>query len=169
MDSTRPSVRGSRTLVVAASILSLIALGCAIYAWTVSKELKEAKEALAARDGTIKLLEAEVTAIQSRLQDAQTRLAAQLGKKPDVPLRLALRSSAMGKGKVVVFKNMTTRSLSVAATFRNPALNMEKAFRLDFAPDEEKPFGHLEGWQFESGDEITLVNQQFETKKIKVP
>jgi hypothetical protein len=154
-----------KTLLVAASILAVLLILSALYGLIVSGELKETAATLAAREGSLKMLEADLATTQARLHDAQQ----QLSKKPDVPIRLGLRPSTLGKGKVVLFKNMLAQPLSVAATFKNTNLNLEKSFRLDFGPDQEKQIGHLEGWQFESGDEITLVNQRFETKHVRVP
>lgn len=155
-------------LPVAVVLVALLAVSV-LYAMNVSSDLKETKAALAAREDTIKLLEADLAATQSKLHEVQQQFSAQLAKKPDIPIRLGLRASSLGKGKVVLFKNMLNKPVSIAATFKNSNLNLEKSLRLDFRPDEEKQVGHLEGWQFESGDEITLVNQLFETKRVKVP
>jgi len=182
-EAGRNSAGHQRTLLAIVGALAVLLALSVVYALSLSSDLKDAKSAVAARDGSLKLLETDLVSLQARLDAAQqesadarkratqseSALTAQLSKRPDVPVRLALRTSTLGKGKVVMFRNMLRQPLSVAATFRNSNLNLEKSFRLDFGPDEEKQFGHLEGWQFETGDEITLVNQQFETKRIRVP
>jgi len=52
---------------------------------------------------------------------------------------------------------------------RNPTLSTVKRFTLEVNPKSSTDFGHLEGWQFASGDEVGLFNDEFGALKLTVP
>ena len=45
----------------------------------------------------------------------------------------------------------------------------QKSFRVDLGPGGSKEVGHLEGWNFESGDLITLEHNDYSTLRVKFP
>lgn len=88
---------------------------------------------------------------------------------PEMPIEITYRKALMGPGLVVAFKNRSTRSLSVAATFTNPTLRQEKAFRVDIPANGVTEFGHREGWAFASGDSIKVVHNEYKPLNVSLP
>ena len=90
-------------------------------------------------------------------------------EKPAMPIEVNYRKALLASGLVAEFKNDSTRNLSVVATFENPTLHQPKSFRIDLNPGSTKEVGHLEGWNFSSGDLITLEHNDYKTEKVKLP
>lgn len=89
--------------------------------------------------------------------------------RPEMPVELSYRSALMGPGLVITLKNISSRHLSVVATFLNPTLIKEENYRIDIAPSSVKEIGHVEGWAFASGDVIKLIHNEYKTKIRKLP
>lgn len=89
--------------------------------------------------------------------------------KPVMPVKITYRKAILASGLVARFEDTSNEELSVIATFRNPSLNQEKSFRLDLAPGTPKEFGHLQGWNFESGDSIVLANDNYQALRASFP
>jgi hypothetical protein len=70
---------------------------------------------------------------------------------------------------VAVIENTSDRYLSVALTVRRSGQATIERFRLELEPRASTDFGHLEGWQFASGDEVALTNDEFGTLRLTVP
>jgi hypothetical protein len=79
------------------------------------------------------------------------------------------RESMLGRGLVAVIRNNSDRYLTVMLSVRNPTLSTVKRFKLDLEPQSSTDFGHLEGWQFASGDEFALFNDEFSALRLNVP
>ena len=90
-------------------------------------------------------------------------------EKPALPIEVGYRKALLARGLVATFKNDSNRNLSILATFENPTMHQKKSFRLDLAPGGSSEFGHLEGWNFESGDLITLEHNDYSSWKGKFP
>jgi hypothetical protein len=86
-----------------------------------------------------------------------------IAAKPALPVEVGFRKALLANGLVAIFRNISFRELSILATFTNPTMKETKTFRLDLAPNSPKQFGHLEGWNFESGDIITLRHNDYQT------
>lgn len=128
---------------------------------SLATELEATKNKLAAET-------TENTRMASEMAATRGRLDAELSRKPLMPVRLSYQKSLMGEGLVAVFRNTSTQHLSVLATFTNSQLGTSSTFRLELPPDKDVNFGHLEGWRFNPGDEITLVNNTFESLKSAI-
>ena len=92
-----------------------------------------------------------------------------MAAKPALPVVVGFRSSMLGQGLVAVIENTSDRYLSVMLAVRNPTLSTAKRFQIELEPKSSTEFGHLEGWQFASGDEVALFNDEFGALKITVP
>jgi hypothetical protein len=90
-------------------------------------------------------------------------------QKPAMPIEVNYRKAMLANGLVAIFKNDSNRNLSVLATFENPTLHQKKSFRVDLNPGASKEVGHFEGWNFESGDMITLEHNDYSTLRVKFP
>lgn len=76
--------------------------------------------------------------------------------KPAIPLQITYRQSMMGNGLVTVYTNKSDKFLKLLVTVKNPKV-APMSFRIDLAPNETKELGHLEGWTFNFGDQITVT------------
>lgn len=91
------------------------------------------------------------------------------GLKPPMPVVIRFRSSFIGKGIVAVLENTSDRNLTVVMNLRNPTLANLRRFTLELAPKSSEDFGHLEGWQFASGDEMVMFHNDFNALRLVVP
>jgi hypothetical protein len=89
--------------------------------------------------------------------------------KPQMPIQVAYRQALLSNGLVAVFKNTSKREISVLATFTNPKINVSKKFKLDLSSNKPYEFGHMEGWNFQHGDIITLENNGYSELKVSFP
>jgi hypothetical protein len=62
-----------------------------------------------------------------------------------------------------MFENESNQPLSVAATLTHPATNLHKVYQIDTGPRGTKSIGSLEGWVGQSGDTVTLVNNNYQS------
>jgi hypothetical protein len=169
---------------IALNIVSFVLVcGLSLYAFVLNVDLGEVKRRLSKEVET--RLQAERYLIESRNQLTNSlreieRLKAQLAyketdqqavisSKPVMPVVVNFRSSMWGKGLVAVIENTSDRYLTVVLSVRNPTLSTVKRFKLELDPKSETDFGHMEGWQFTSGDEVGLFNDEFGALKITVP
>ncbi len=81
---------------------------------------------------------------------------------PTLPMVVKSRPAIIGGGQVIMFENQSNAPLSVAATLTHPATNLQKVYQIDTGPRGSKSIGSLEGWNGQSGDTITLVNNNYQ-------
>lgn len=82
---------------------------------------------------------------------------------PTLPMVVKSRPAIIGNGQVIMFENQSDQPLSVAATLTHPATNLQKVYQIDTGPRGSKSIGSMEGWTGQSGDTITLVNNNFQS------
>jgi hypothetical protein len=82
---------------------------------------------------------------------------------PPLPMVVKSRPAIIGSGQVIMFQNESNQPLSVAATLTHPATNLQKVYQIDTPPRGTKSIGTLEGWVAQSGDTITLANNNFQS------
>lgn len=111
----------------------------------------------------------EIELLKAQLAFKETDYQAAVTAKPGLPVVVNFRSSMLGKGLVAVIENTSDRYLTVVLSVRNPTLSTTKRFKLDLEPQSRTDFGHLEGWQFASGDELSLFSDDFGALKLSVP
>ena len=111
----------------------------------------------------------EIEQLKAQLAYRETDYQAAEKAKPALPVIVNFRSSMLGQGLVAVFENTSDRYLTVVLSVRNPTLSTTKRLKLDLEPKSRTDFGHLEGWQFASGDELSLFNDEFGALKLSVP
>jgi len=162
----------SKWLAIVATSLFLGLGGLAVYVFQLHQRLTDetAKSAqlsqeLTASRNALAAETAAKTRLTSELNTTQGKLTDELSRKPLMPVRLSYRKSLVGEGLVAIFRNTSAQHLSILATFVNPQLSVTSRYRLELPTDRDVSFGHLEGWRFNPGDEITLVNNEFEPLK----
>ena len=111
----------------------------------------------------------EIEQLKAQLAYKDTDYQATASTLPALPVVINFRSSILGKGLVAAIQNTGDRYLTVVLSVRNPTLSIAKRFKLELDPRSSTDFGHLEGWQFASGDELGLYNDGFGALKITVP
>jgi len=89
--------------------------------------------------------------------------------KPVLPIEVKYRKALLSNGLVAIFKNKTNEEITVLATFTNPKINVSKSFKLDLGSFSTVEFGHLQGWDFDDGDLITLENNEYAVFKTTLP
>lgn len=175
-----------RGLIVSVGLnvaLVLLVCGLVLYAFMLNVDLGDVKRRLAkeieAHQQTERYLIETRNQLTDSLREAE-QLKAQLAyketdfqtvaaAKPALPVVVGFRSSMLGKGLVAVIENSSDRELTVSVAVRNPSRSASKRFQLELDPGSTTHFGHLEGWQFASGDEVGLFNNEFGALRLTVP
>lgn len=182
-DPTRPKRRGLIISVALNGVLFVLACGLVLYAFMLKVDLDEEKRHLAKEVETRQQVERYLvetrnllTSSLSEIEQLKVQLAwkesdyqAAESAKPALPVVLTFRASLLGKGLVAVINNTSDHYLTLVLAVRNPTLSTVRRFKLELNPKSSTDFGHLEGWQFASGDEVGLFNDDFGALKITVP
>lgn len=175
-----------RGLVIAIGlnvVLAVLVSGLALYAFLlnvdmgdlkrrISKEVEARQQAERYLVETRNLLTGSLREnehLKAQLAYKEADYQAAIAAKSALPVVVNFRSSMLGKGLVAVIENTSDRHLTVVLSVRNPTLSSVKRFNLDLEPQSKTDFGHLEGWQFVSGDEVALFNDKFGALKLTVP
>ena len=111
----------------------------------------------------------ELEQVRSQLELRETEYQTINAEKPRMPVVVGFRSSLMGKGMVAVLENTSDRYLNVVLVARNPTRSTARRFTLELGPRASHSFGHMEGWQFSSGDELSLFHEGFSAIRLTVP
>ncbi|KAB2325347.1 hypothetical protein F8A86_02915 [Betaproteobacteria bacterium SCN1] len=178
-----PRRRGLFAALLAAAVLFMMVCGLALYAFMLNVDLGEAKRRLSkeieTRQQTERYLtetrnqllarQREVEQLRQQLSYRESDYQSAVAAKPALPVVVSFRSSLLGKGLVAVIQNTGDRYLTVALSVRNPTLATSKRFTLELEPRSSADFGHLEGWQFASGDEFALYSDEFAALRLNVP
>ncbi|MDP1644036.1 MAG: hypothetical protein Q8K35_09855 [Thiobacillus sp.] len=179
----QPKRRGLIVSIGLNVVLLVLACGLVLYAFMLNVDLGDVKRRLSKEVETHQQTERYLIETRNQLTDSQReieQLKAQLAyketdfqaaaaAKPALPVVVGFRSSMLGKGLVAVIENTSDRYLTVVLAVRNPTLSTARRFKLDLEPRSSTDFGHLEGWQFASGDEVGLFNDEFGALRITVP
>lgn len=181
--SLQPKRRGLVIAVGLNVVLAVLVSGLALYAFMLNVDLGDLKRRMSKEVETRQQAERYLVETRNQLTDSlqeieqlkahlaykETEYQAAASAKPALPVVVNFRSSMLGKGLVAVIENTSDRYLTVVLSVRNPTLSTAKRFKLDLEPQSRTDFGHLEGWQFVSGDEVALFNDEFGALKLSVP
>lgn len=181
--SALPKRRALIVSIGVSVVLAVVVCALALYAFMLNVDLGDMKRRLS-KEIDVRL-QAERYLIETRNQLTESlreieQLKAQLAYKetdfeamatarPALPVVVEFRSSLLGMGMVAVIENTSDRHLTVVLAVRNPTLSTVKRFTLQLDPRSRTDFGHIEGWQFSSGDEVGLYNDEFGTLRLTVP
>ena len=175
LPAKQPRRRGLIVSVGLNVVLFLLACGLVLYAFMLSVDLDEAKRRLSKEVETRQQAERylietrnqlttslrEIEQLKAQLAYKETDYQAAISAKPALPVVVNFRASMLGKGLVAVIENTSDRYLTVMLSVRNPTLSTARRYKLNLDPKSSTDFGHLEGWQFASGDEVGLFNDEF--------
>jgi hypothetical protein len=181
--SQQPRRRGLIVSIGANVVLLLLALGLLLYALILNVDLGDAKRRLSKEIETRQQAEhylaetrrqlteslRKIEQLNAQLAYSESDYQAAISIKPALPVIVGFRSSILGKGLVAEIENTSDRYLTVMLTVRNPTLSTARRFKLELRPGSGTEFGHLEGWQFASGDELRLLNDDFGSLSLTVP
>jgi hypothetical protein len=171
-------------LSIIANVLLFIAAGGAVlFAFMLSYDLQDAKlhteKEVQARHRAEHYLQetrarlAEAQRETERLSHALSKRAADPAQyddgKPALPVSVRFRKSFWGKGLVAVIENTSDQYLTLVLSVRNPTLSTAKRFQIEVKGGDDLDFGHDDGWQFASGDEVGLYHNDFKALKMMVP
>ena len=180
---SQPKRRGLVVSIGLNAVLLVLVSGLALYAFMLNVDLGDVKRHLSKEIETRQQAERylietrnqltdslrEIEQLKAQLAYKETDFQAAATAKPALPVVVGFRSSMLGQGLVAMIENTSDRYLTVVLAVRNPALSTAKRFQLELDPRSRTDFGHLEGWQFASGDEVGLFNDAFGALKITVP
>jgi hypothetical protein len=180
---TQPKRRGLIVSIGINVVLLLLICGLVLYAFMLNVDLGDVKRRLSKEVETHQQTERYLVETRNRLTDSlreieqlkaqlaykEADVQAAVSAKPALPVVVGFRSSILGKGLVAVIENTSDRYLTVLLAVRNPASSTAKRFKLELEPKSSTDFGHIEGWQFASGDEVGLFNDAFSGLRITVP
>lgn len=180
---SQPKRRGLVVSVALNAVLLVLACSLVLYAFMLNVDLGEVKRRLSKEVETRQQAERylietrnqltdslrEIEQLKAQLAYKETDFQARVAAKPALPVVVGFRSSMLGQGLVAVIENTSDRYLTVLLAVRNPTLSTAKRFQIELEPKSSTEFGHLEGWQFASGDEVALFNDEFGALKITVP
>ena len=164
-------------------LLVLLVCGLVLYAFMLNVDLGDVKRRLSKEievrqqaerylvETRNQLTESlrEIEQLNAQLAYKDTDYQAATSAKPALPVVVGFRASLLGKGLVAEIENTSDRILTVMLTARNPSLSTASRFTLELKPSARADFGHLEGWQFASGDEIGLYHDDFGPLRLSVP
>lgn len=181
--SASPKRRGLIVSIGVSAVLAVVVCGLALYAFMLNVDLGDMKRRLSKEiDVRLQaeryLIETrnqltgslrEIEQLKAQLAYKETDFEAMVTAKPALPVVVEFRSSMLGMGMVAVIENTSDRYLTVVLAVRNPTLSTVKRFTLQLDPRSRIDFGHIEGWQFSSGDEVGLYNDEFGTLRLTVP
>lgn len=184
--SSTASPRWPRSLLISLgfNIVGILLLcGLGLYTFMLNVDLGETSrrvtKEIAARQQTERYLVEtrnrlnqsleEIAQLKTQLEYKPSEFQMGTASKPTMPMTVHFRSSFLGKGVVAVLENTSDRSLTVVMNVRNPTLARLRRFTVDIEPHASEDFGHLEGWQFASGDELTLFHNNFNALRVVVP
>lgn len=181
--SIPPKRRGLLISVGLNVALFFLACGLVLYAFMLNVDLGDVKRRLSKEIETHQqtaryLIETrnrltdslrEIEQLKAQLAYKETDYQAVAAAKPALPVVVGFRSSMLGKGLVAVIENTSDRFLTVSLAVRKPTQSNFKRFEIELEPRANTHFGHLEGWQFASGDEVGLSNDEFGTLRLTVP
>jgi hypothetical protein len=92
--------------------------------------------------------------------------------KPELPLAMHYRQSAIGAGYVLVFKNTSDRPLVVWLTFKRGGGVFSKTLRsgtIEIPAGSAREVGWMEGVQLAQGDVIELDHPDFQPGIWSIP
>lgn len=181
--SASPRRRGLIVSVALNVVLVVLVCGLALYAFMLNVDLGDLKRRVSKEIELRQQADRYLVETRNRLTESlrmNEQLKAQLAyresdyqaataAKPALPVVVNFRSSMLGQGLVAVIENTSDRYLTVMLSVRNPTLSTSKRFKLDLDPQSNSDFGHLEGWQFASGDELAMFNDEFGALRLTVP
>lgn len=171
-------------LSILANVLLLVTAGGAVlFAFMLSYDLQDAKlqteKEVQARHRAEQYLQesrarlAEAQREAERLSHALSKRAADPAQyddgKPTLPVTVRFRKSFWGRGLVAVIENTSDQYLTLVLSARNPTLSTAKRFQIEVKGGDDLDFGHDDGWQFASGDEVGLYHNDFKALKMIVP
>jgi hypothetical protein len=184
LSPNQPKRRGLVVSIGLNAVLLMLVCGLALYAFMLNVDLGEVKRRLSKEVETRQqterdLIEArnqlterlrEIEQLKAQLAHRETDLQqARETARPALPVVVGFRSSMLGQGLVAMFENTSDRYLTVVLAVRNPTSSTANRFQLELAPRSRTDFGHLEGWQFASGDEVELFSDAFGELRLTVP
>jgi len=181
--SIKPKRRGLIVSIGLNVVLLVLACGLVLYTFMLKVDLDDLKRRLSKEVEARQQAEGYLVETRNQLTDSlreveelkvqlaykETDYQATASALPALPVAINFRSSMLGKGLVAVIENTSDRYLTVVLSVRNPTLSIAKRFKLELDAKSSTDFGHLEGWQFASGDEVALYNDGFASLKITVP
>ena len=88
---------------------------------------------------------------------------------PELPISLAIREDARGRGSIVQFHNTSQKQRAVLVELKNPKRNHYRAAPVQLDPGELREIGEDQGWMFASGETITVREDGHSPRSLTIP
>ena len=182
-DSVRRMPRSLLVSIGCNIVLTFLVCGLGLYAFMLNVDLGDVKRRLSKEVEVRQQTESylietrnrfnqsllEIEQLKKQLEYKHSEFQPPSSLKPPMPVIVSFRSSLLGRGIVAVLENTSERDLTVVMNVRNPTLANLRRFTLELPPKSHEDFGHLEGWQFSSGDELVIFHNDFNALRLVVP
>ena len=160
---------GSTVWKVAATAFGMIAVGACAYSFmlygALASELAAAKNdvrlahnEVANLNTQLRLMEEQAQAQQQQLHGEQVRLAAQ--SQRNLPIELTFHEAGRS-GKVALLHNLSDADIEVVLEVQSPASGNHARRPLVINARGTLQIGPAEGWQFASGQIVSLNKDQY--------
>jgi len=138
-----------RSIAIVAVIVALVACG---YSFTQYQQTQS--------------LQQQLWQAKNQLQASQSRLVAEV--RPDLPVRVGFRKAIFGSGQVAVLQNLSNEELQVTLEVTSTANGLHYQQPLVIEPNRIREIGGHEGWEFATGQTVTLNNTQYRPLRVVV-
>jgi hypothetical protein len=127
-------------------------------------KLVTANASLEAANQTISDQKAQIAALQTQADQLNARLSI----KPRLPVTFTARHQLLGQGLVVEVNTTIKQPLQVLATIKNPTLGTTKEVELELNGVRPTFISSAQGTPIDSGDQITLTNNNYTPAEFMV-
>lgn len=96
--------------------------------------------------------------------NAQMQQQVQLASQPELPIAVGFRPAVFGHGQVARLEVQSREGMAVKAHIVDAASHASHDFIVNVDPGRFTEIGHMQGYTFEPGDELTLAHDGFKSK-----
>jgi hypothetical protein len=107
-----------------------------------------------------------------QLQTTTQQLAAETAREamPELPVSVSFHKALLGgKSYVADFSTHGSGDMAVAVEWVDAATHSHRTFHVDVGPGRPTPLGHLQRFDFEPGDTLTMSHDGFKPVVVQVP
>ena len=161
------------TLKIAIAAGILVLGGIAAYLDVqLNRSQDKAAAVTAERDqaaATVTQLNAKVGELQATTEQLSAANARET--MPELPVSVSFHKALLGgRSYVADFGSHGSADMRVAVDWVNSATHSHRSFHVDVAPGRRSPpLGHLQGFDFEPGDTLTMTHDGFKPVVAQVP
>jgi hypothetical protein len=117
----------------------------------------------------VRLNREQTKVAQLQAENVAQAQQARLDAVPVLPVSVSFHRALLGgKSYVAEFSSLGQGDMAVAVEWVDAATHNRRVFRVDVGPGRPTARGHLEGFDFEPGDSLTLSHDGFKSVAFQV-